>query len=191
LGQAGFALRHANHRLLIDPYLSDHLARKYAGTEFPHTRMMPAPLKAGEVCDLDLVLCSHRHSDHTDPGSLATFAENNSRCRFVVPWAELQSSTAIGLNEPQLIPVNDGDTIRVGDSFDDRIKLIHVGQPVEPGAAMAGVAQHGAQMGESQRKDRIRRHAPIRVDQKNFAGHAVAARSVGAGLHWVNGIATV
>ena len=49
LGQAGFALRHAHHRLLIDPYLSDHLARKYAGTEFPHTRMMPAPLEAGEV----------------------------------------------------------------------------------------------------------------------------------------------
>jgi L-ascorbate metabolism protein UlaG (beta-lactamase superfamily) len=117
LGQAGFALRYAHHRLLIDPYLSDHLARKYAGTEFPHTRMMPAPLEAGEVCDLDLVLCSHRHSDHTDPGSLATLAENNSRCRFVVPRVELQSATAIGLSESRLIPVNDGDTIHVSDSF--------------------------------------------------------------------------
>ena len=49
LGQAGFLVRHAGLRLLIDPYLSDHLARKYAGTEFPHTRMMPAPLDAAAV----------------------------------------------------------------------------------------------------------------------------------------------
>ena len=113
LGQAGFALRYAHHRLLIDPYLSHHLARKYAGTEFPHTRMMPAPLEAGEVRDLDLVLCSHRHSDHTDPGSLATLAENNPQCQFLVPRAELPSITAIGLDESRLLPVNDADTIRV------------------------------------------------------------------------------
>jgi L-ascorbate metabolism protein UlaG (beta-lactamase superfamily) len=121
LGQAGFALRHANLRLLIDPYLSDHLARKYSGTEFPHTRMMPAPLVAGEVRELDLVLCSHRHSDHMDPGSLATLAENNSRCRVVVPRAELQSATATGLSESRLIPVNAGDSIRVSDSCEIQV----------------------------------------------------------------------
>jgi L-ascorbate metabolism protein UlaG (beta-lactamase superfamily) len=118
LGQAGFALRHAHHHLLIDPYLSDHLARKYAGSEFPHTRMMSAPIEAAEVHDLDFVLCSHRHSDHMDPGTLATLAENNSRCGFVVPRAELQSATAIGLGESQLIPVNDGDTIRGSESLE-------------------------------------------------------------------------
>ena len=34
LGQAGFMLRHAQRGWLIDPYLSDHMAHKYAGTEF-------------------------------------------------------------------------------------------------------------------------------------------------------------
>jgi len=52
LGQAGFALRHTNHRLLIDPYLSDYLAHKYAGTDFPHVRMMPPPVEAGDDCDI-------------------------------------------------------------------------------------------------------------------------------------------
>ena len=75
--------------------------------------MMPAPIEVGEVRDLDLVLCSQRHSDHTDPGSLATLVENNSRCQFVVPRAELPSATAIGLHKSRLIFVNDGDTIRV------------------------------------------------------------------------------
>lgn len=117
LGQAGFALRYAGQRWLIDPYLSDHLARKYAGTEFPHERMMPPPVNAEEIRDLDLVLCSHRHSDHTDPGSLPTLAANNPRCRFVVPRAELESVANIGLPAARLIAANDGDAIRVSDAI--------------------------------------------------------------------------
>jgi L-ascorbate metabolism protein UlaG (beta-lactamase superfamily) len=121
LGQAGFALRHANHRLLIDPYLSDHLARKYAGTEFPHVRMMPAPVAADDLRDLDWVLCSHRHGDHMDPGSLPTLAKNNPRCRFIVPKAEMESARQIGLDECRLILANAGDTIRFDSSFEIRV----------------------------------------------------------------------
>jgi L-ascorbate metabolism protein UlaG (beta-lactamase superfamily) len=117
LGQAGFALRHARQRWLIDPYLSDHLARKYAGTEFPHERMMPPPVKAEEIRELDLVLCSHRHSDHMDPGSLPTLAANNPRCRFVVPRAELEFAANIGLPAARLIAANDGEVIRVSDAI--------------------------------------------------------------------------
>jgi L-ascorbate metabolism protein UlaG (beta-lactamase superfamily) len=117
LGQAGFAIRHAGHRLLIDPYLSDHLARKYAGTAFPHQRMMPPPVSPDEICDLDLVLCSHGHSDHTDPGSLPTLAAKNPGCRFVVPRAELESAVQLGLSAARLMPANDGDRFRVSDSL--------------------------------------------------------------------------
>ncbi len=117
LGQAGFALRHGELRVLMDPYLSDHLARKYAGTEFPPERMMPPPVKAEEIRDLDLVRCSHRHSDHTDPGSLPTLAANNPGCRFVVPRAEVDSVTSIGLPAARLIPANNGDAIHVSDTF--------------------------------------------------------------------------
>ena len=117
LGQAGFALRHAGRRFLIDPYLSDHLARKYAGTEFPHERMMPPPVNAEEIRDLDLVLCSHRHGDHLDAGALPTLAANNPHCRFLVPRAEVPSALQIGLTEARLIPANDGDTIRVSESL--------------------------------------------------------------------------
>ena len=34
LGQAGFAIRHSRGTLLVDPYLSDSLAVKYAGSRF-------------------------------------------------------------------------------------------------------------------------------------------------------------
>lgn len=116
LGQAGFAFRHLNWRLLIDPYLSDHLAHKYAGTEFPHERMMPSPIGAEEVRDLDLVLCSHRHSDHMDPGSLSTLANHNPHCRFIVPRVNVEVAVRLGVAEARLIPVNDGDTIHASDA---------------------------------------------------------------------------
>jgi len=121
LGQAGFALRAAGRRLLIDPYLSDHLARKYAGKEFPHVRLMPSPVDAGALRDLDLVLCSHRHGDHMDPGSLPELARNNPRCRFVVPRAEKEYALSIGLDESRLIPANDGDSVRVSESLEIRV----------------------------------------------------------------------
>jgi len=118
LGQAGFLVRHAGLRLLIDPYLSDHLARKYAGTEFPHTRMMPAALDAAAVRDLDLVLCSHRHGDHADPGSLGPLARGNPACRFIVPRAELAAITSLGVPQTQLLPVNAGDIVRVSEALE-------------------------------------------------------------------------
>ncbi len=121
LGQAGFVLRAAGRRLLIDPYLSDHLACKYAGKEFSHVRLMPPPVDAGVLRDLDLVLCSHRHGDHMDPGALPELARNNPRCRFVVPRAEREYALSLGLDESRLMFVNDGDSVRVSESLEIRV----------------------------------------------------------------------
>ena len=38
LGQSGFLVKCANRYLLIDPYLSDSLTKKYANTDKPHVR---------------------------------------------------------------------------------------------------------------------------------------------------------
>ena len=48
LGQSGFMVQWQGKHLLIDPYLSDSLTRKYAHTDLPHIRMTelvidPAP----------------------------------------------------------------------------------------------------------------------------------------------------
>ena len=59
LGQAGFWIDTGAHRLLIDPYLSDSLARKYAGTAYPHLRMMAAPVSVAALPRPDLVLVTH------------------------------------------------------------------------------------------------------------------------------------
>ena len=39
LGQSGFLVQHGDAHLLLDPYLSDSLTKKYANTDKPHVRM--------------------------------------------------------------------------------------------------------------------------------------------------------
>jgi L-ascorbate metabolism protein UlaG (beta-lactamase superfamily) len=115
LGQAGFALRFGDCRLLIDPYLSDFLAQKYRGTEFPHTRLMPAPVEPGQFQGVDWVFCTHRHSDHMDPVSLPLLAISNPSCRFVVPRAEREAALKAGVPAERVVAVNAGESLSLSE----------------------------------------------------------------------------
>lgn len=111
LGQSGFALRHGFGSFLIDPYLSNSLAKKYAGKKFPHLRMMPIPVTPESVSDVDVVLCTHRHTDHMDPETLAVISRNK-RVRFVVPSAIVcHAVERVGLDPGRIIPINAGETV--------------------------------------------------------------------------------
>ena len=52
LGQSGFVIKSRQGLLVIDPYLSEHLTRKYAGTPRPHVRMTRAPLRGADLCSV-------------------------------------------------------------------------------------------------------------------------------------------
>ncbi|MGI4748653.1 MAG: MBL fold metallo-hydrolase [Janthinobacterium lividum] len=112
LGQAGFVLRLGETVVLVDPYLSDHLAVKYRGTRFPHTRMMPAPIAPDAFPRVDLVVCTHRHSDHMDPGTLPVLAASHPDCRFVVPASEQAHAERLGLPSSRLILAEAGHVLR-------------------------------------------------------------------------------
>ena len=112
LGQAGFVIEFGAYRLLLDPYLSDSLARKYAGTRYTHRRMMAAPILPEQFTRLDLVLCTHRHTDHMDPDTLRPLAAAFPDLRFVVPAASTDEACqrcGVGMN--RLIPLDTGDWI--------------------------------------------------------------------------------
>jgi L-ascorbate metabolism protein UlaG (beta-lactamase superfamily) len=121
LGQAGFAARSKNHRWLIDPYLSDFLAEKYRGAEFPHLRMMQAPIEPSVLADLDWVFCTHRHSDHMDPGTLPHLAKSNPECRFIVPRAELAAAVKAGVPPERTAGVNAGETLELSPNLTVRV----------------------------------------------------------------------
>ena len=120
LGQAGFLVQAASQSILIDPYLSDSLAKKYRGREFAHERLMPAPIaldELGGIGPIDAVLCTHRHSDHMDPETLSAIAASHPRCCFVMPAAETDHALALGLPLERVLPIDAGDTVALGDAF--------------------------------------------------------------------------
>jgi len=113
LGQAGFALRWNGRLFIIDPYLSDSLARKYKGKEFPHTRMMPPPVPPDALRGVDAVLCTHRHGDHMDPGTLPALARASPACRVLVPRAELKHAMGLGIGKDRLEGLAAEESVRL------------------------------------------------------------------------------
>jgi L-ascorbate metabolism protein UlaG (beta-lactamase superfamily) len=88
LGQSGFLLQWHSRHLLMDPYLSDLLTKKYAGTPTPHRRMTAIPVKPECLNFIDIVTASHIHSDHLDPETLHALLEVNPKLQLVIPEAE-------------------------------------------------------------------------------------------------------
>ena len=70
LGQSGFLVHFAGSWLCFDPYLSDSLTRKYAGTDKPHVRMKPIVVDPAMLSFVDVATSTHNHTDHLDAETL-------------------------------------------------------------------------------------------------------------------------
>jgi L-ascorbate metabolism protein UlaG (beta-lactamase superfamily) len=108
LGQSGFLIKSRFGTLLIDPYLSDSLTRKYAGSAHPHVRMTAIPIGPAELTGIDLVLCSHKHSDHMDPETLVPLLGGNPRAELGVPEALIHHAEKVGLPARRLFGLDAG-----------------------------------------------------------------------------------
>ena len=87
LGQSGFLLQWKGKRILIDPYLSDSLTKKYMDTDKPHTRMSELIVKPELVKNISVVTSSHNHTDHLDAETLIPVLKNNPGIQFIIPEA--------------------------------------------------------------------------------------------------------
>src|SRR6185503_5135688 len=70
LGQSGFLVQWDRGHVLLDPYLSDSLTTKYAGTDKPHVRMTARVVDPQRLNFIDVVTSSHGHTDHLDDQTL-------------------------------------------------------------------------------------------------------------------------
>jgi L-ascorbate metabolism protein UlaG (beta-lactamase superfamily) len=114
LGQAGFVIDAAGRRVVIDPYLSDSLSAKYGGTPYSHDRMMPAPVTPDELGPVELVLCTHHHTDHMDGETLAALARRLPDLRFVVPAASADlARQRIGVGLERLVLLDAGEHLQI------------------------------------------------------------------------------
>ena len=87
MGQSGFLVEAGGRFLLLDPYLSDSLTRKYAATDKPHVRISERVIAPERLDFVDVVTSSHNHTDHLDPETLKPLAGANPGLVLVGPEA--------------------------------------------------------------------------------------------------------
>jgi L-ascorbate metabolism protein UlaG (beta-lactamase superfamily) len=115
MGQSGFLLQHQGCFLLLDPYLSDSLTRKYAGSATPHVRMSERVVDPGCLGMVSVVTCSHQHTDHMDPETLRMLLAANPRIELLIPDAIRDlAAQRLGVEPSRLRGMNDGVVRKVG-----------------------------------------------------------------------------
>jgi L-ascorbate metabolism protein UlaG (beta-lactamase superfamily) len=116
LGQSGFLLQWKGKRVLIDPYLSDSLTKKYAATDKPHVRMSERVIDPELLKNILIVTSSHNHTDHLDAETLIPILKNNPGIKFIIPEAnrefvaervKCKKEFPLGLNEGRSITVDE------------------------------------------------------------------------------------
>jgi L-ascorbate metabolism protein UlaG (beta-lactamase superfamily) len=107
LGQSGFLVAWQGRHVLLDPYLSDSLTRKYADTDKPHVRMTELVVDPARLDFVDAVTSSHAHTDHLDPDTLRALP----RVPIVAPAAHRSLVVERAGAEP--VGIDDGETVDV------------------------------------------------------------------------------
>src|ERR1051326_1174801 len=116
LGQSGFLLQWNGKRVLIDPYLSDSLTKKYAATDKPHIRMSERVIDPELLRNISIVSSSHNHTDHLDAETLVPVLKNNPGIKFIIPEAnrefvadrvKCKKEFPVGLNDGQSVTVDE------------------------------------------------------------------------------------
>jgi L-ascorbate metabolism protein UlaG (beta-lactamase superfamily) len=125
LGQSGYLVQWQGHHLLIDPYLSDSLTKKYANTEKPHVRMTERVVAPEKLDFIEAVTSSHNHTDHLDGETLLPLLRVNPTLTVILPAANVgfaadrlqvrpPSASVKGAGE-RLTPIHaDGEPVTVG-----------------------------------------------------------------------------
>jgi L-ascorbate metabolism protein UlaG (beta-lactamase superfamily) len=116
LGQSGFLVCHAGQCVVLDPYLSDSLTRKYAGTGKPHVRLTARVVDPARLEGISAVSSSHNHTDHLDAETLRPLFASNPGARFVLAAANREFALQrLGAeHRPRLAALTDGTSTRIG-----------------------------------------------------------------------------
>jgi L-ascorbate metabolism protein UlaG (beta-lactamase superfamily) len=113
LGQSGFLVHWNGGHLLLDPYLSDSLTAKYAATDRPHVRMTERVIEPQRLDFIDVVACTHNHTDHFDPDTLRPLIAVNPGVTVIVPEANrLVSAERLGVSVERIIGINEVQPVK-------------------------------------------------------------------------------
>jgi len=113
LGQHSFILKIANKTLLIDPYLADVKKRN-----------VPPLFHSTDATSVDLVLCTHDHSDHIDPVAVSGLAKDTN-AQFIAPKAHEERMLSLGVPANRLTLINANEQTNFKDLTITAIKAAH------------------------------------------------------------------
>ena len=114
LGQSGFLLQWQGIHVLLDPYLSDSLTKKYKQTDKPHVRMTELVIDPARLSMADIAASTHNHTDHLDAETLRPILAANPSLKLVVAEAN-RAFVADRLKIDPAIPigVDDGTSVEI------------------------------------------------------------------------------
>lgn len=116
LGQSGYLLVWKGKKVLIDPYLSDSLTKKYASTNKPHIRMSELVVDPQLLTKVSIISSSHNHTDHLDGETLIPLIKNNPNAVFLIPEAN-RAFVSERIQMPKDFPIglNDGEWVTLDE----------------------------------------------------------------------------
>ncbi len=110
LGGAGFIFKTSRGtQLFVDPYLSDVVHEI-----FGQRRAFPPPVTA-EQSRPDVLVCTHWHEDHLDPGSIPIIARNNPETPLLMPPSALARSVSWGVPRRQITTIKARQSLTIKD----------------------------------------------------------------------------
>ena len=108
LGGAGFAFKLPSGRQLwIDPYLSNVVEDL-----FGLARAFPPPISA-ETARPEVIVSTHWHEDHLDPGCIPTIAKNSTHTKFVMPPSAIPRAMSWGVPRDRIVPLVWGERLTI------------------------------------------------------------------------------
>ena len=137
LGQSGFLVQVAGEHLLLDPYLSDSMTARYAGTDTPYERITGLILEPSLLSFVDIVTSSHAHMDHLDPETLP-FVLSGDAAFVCAAGSEQVAAERAGRQPDAALGIDDDATF--GDFILQAVPAYHEGAP----EAVGYIARNGA-----------------------------------------------
>jgi L-ascorbate metabolism protein UlaG (beta-lactamase superfamily) len=116
LGQSGFLVQWNGIHVLLDPYLSDSLTRKYSQTDKPHVRMTELVVDPARLAFVDIATSTHNHTDHLDAETLCPILAHNPSLKLVIPEANrVFVAERLKIDPAVPIGVDDGSSVEICD----------------------------------------------------------------------------
>jgi len=114
LGQSGFLLQWQDVHVLLDPYLSDSLTRKYSQTDKPHVRITELAIDPARLSFVDIATSSHNHTDHLDAETLGPILGRNPSVKLLIPEANRAFvADRLKIDPAILVGLDDGGVVEL------------------------------------------------------------------------------